>query len=255
MQIAPPARHVVVAIPAHDEAALIEQALLSVLGAVASASRQHRALAFTIGVAAHRCSDDTFAVASRTLAAAGGVRSIVTRDETSRTVGAVRHGLISTLITAEMDPSATWILSTDADSVVPRDWIIDLLAIAQRSDAVAVAGMTELIDWDPDPQTRARYDAIITAGLTPDGGHTHVYAANLAVRLDAYLAAGGFPSVRHGEDHCLLRAVRANGGVVATPREPKVQTSGRIEGRAHDGLADLLASLVPRADPAVTSGD
>ena len=243
MQLAQSVRHIVVAIPAHDEQEFIESALLSVFAAVAAAERQGAALDYTIGVAAHRCADDTYEVASRTLAAANGVRGVVMRDRTSRSVGGVRHRLIRSLLTSTMAPSTTWILSTDADSLVPRDWITAMLAAADRSSAVAVAGMTDLVDWSATPQARAVYDSIIADGLLEDGGHSHAYAANLAVRLDAYLAAGGFPQVPHGEDHALLAALRADGATIATPREPKVRTSGRMPGRAAHGLGDLLADL------------
>lgn len=239
----PTVDHVIVAIPAHDEQDLIDRAILSVLAAIGTAQKQRPRLTFTLGVAAHKCSDDTFSVAARTLAAAGAVEGHVLRDESSRSVGGVRRRLIGALVEPAMRARSTWILSTDADSVVPSDWITGMLGAARPTGAVAVAGMTELIDWAATPHARAAYESIIEDGLTPDGGHRHVYAANLAVRLDAYVAAGGFPSVPHGEEHALIAAIRANGGPVATPRTPTVRTSGRMPGRAAHGLADLLAGL------------
>lgn len=136
-----------------------------------------------------------------------------------------------------------WVFSTDADSVVPQRWLTDMLRIAEAARADAVAGLTELIDWSPTQRARRAYSTLIRSGMSTDGGHGHEYAANLAVRLDTYLAVGGFPAVTHGEERALLAKIRRAGGVVATPREPVVQTSGRIPGRAHHGLSDLLASL------------
>lgn len=49
--------------------------------------------------------------------------------------------------------------------------------------------------------------------MGPHGNYRHVYAANLAVRLDVFTAVGGFPARRHGEEHGLLAAVRAAGSV------------------------------------------
>lgn len=237
-----PAQRILVAIPAHNEQQLLGRALRAVLRSAAEL-RRHRPVRVAIGVAAHRCSDDTFALAADILTDAENIEAVVVRDRTSGSVGEVRRRLISQLAGWHLLPTETWILSTDADSVVPRDWMTSMMAIAERESAVAVAGMTELVDWSASRQARAAYQAIIAAGLSADGGHGHVYAANLAVRLDAYLAAGGFPDAESAEEHALVHAIRAGGGLVATPRAPKVRTSGRIPGRAAHGLANLLATL------------
>ena len=248
--MSPPIEHVIIAMPAHDEQQLVGSALTAVLAAIQHAEGQTGAR-FHIGVSAHRCSDATFSVASAALAD-GDVDAVVLRDRDSRTVGGVRRRLISVLLDGSMPPDRTWVFSTDADSVVPRDWISGLLVAAESSGAVAVAGMTDLVGWQATQEERAAYDRLIADGLRPQAGHAHVYAANLAVRLDAYLGSGGFRDVPHGEDHCLLGRVRRHGGVVATPRWPRVLTSGRTVGRASHGLASLLASL--RADGARPAG-
>jgi hypothetical protein len=235
-------RWILVAVPAHDEQQLLGRALEAVLHSAAHVRRQ-RPVRVVVGVAAHRCNDDTFSVATTALARADGIEAVVVQDQSSRSVGEVRHRLVSRLAGRQLPPSATWVLSTDADSVVPPDWMLSMIEVAEREAAVAVAGMTELIDWSTSSQRHTAYEAIIAAGLTEDGGHRHVYAANLAVRLDAYRAAGGFPSTASGEDHGLIRAIRANGGAVATPQHPRVRTSGRVPGRAAHGLANLLATL------------
>lgn len=242
MSASVPAARVLVAIPARDEQQLLVRALESVLIA-ADRLRRQRDVRLTIGVAAHHCTDDTFAVAAQALTGADGIEAVVVRDRVSATVGEVRHRLVQRLAGWRWPSADTWLLSTDADSVVPPDWMTGLLRVAEREDAVAVAGMTELVDWSATRQSRAAYAAIIAAGLTEDGGHRHVYAANLAVRLDAYAAAGGFPAVASGEDHALVQAIRAAGGRVATPREPTVRTSGRMPGRAAHGLGSLLTTL------------
>jgi hypothetical protein len=70
-----------------------------------------------------------------------------------------------------------------------------------------------------------------------------VYAANLGVRADAWLAAGGFPHVPIGEEHALLTLLRAQGRPVTSSTTIRVRTSARLHGRAHGGLADLLRKL------------
>ena len=136
------------------------------------------------------------------------------------------------------------LLSTDADSRVPLDWVASLLGPAERDDAVAVTGMVELVDWAATPAAREAYARIIEAGLRDGDHHDHVYAANLAVRLDAYLAVGGFPSVRHGEEAGLLAALRAAGLPVTSTQASVVHTSGRMPGRAAEGLGALLERMI-----------
>ncbi|MEO5709728.1 MAG: hypothetical protein ABIQ59_07890 [Nocardioidaceae bacterium] len=73
--------------------------------------------------------------------------------------------------------------------------------------------------------------------------HGHVHGANLAVRADAYLDVGGFPGAVHGEDQALVDALVARGHRLLRTREISVVTSGRLVGRAQDGLADHLRRL------------
>lgn len=68
-------------------------------------------------------------------------------------------------------------------------------------------------------------DHLVQAGIHGTDRHDHVYAANLGMR-SSYQRAGGFPDVRHGEEHALLAAVRSAGGRVLTSAELAVITSG-----------------------------
>jgi hypothetical protein len=230
---------VLVAIPAHDEEAEIAGCLEHVARAVRLASSTYGPV--TVAVAAHRCTDDTFGTASAALSDLPG-RHLVVRDEVSHTVGAVRARLVAGWASRHQpEPGRTWVLSTDADSHVPPDWIIGTLAEARRRGAVAVAGMVELRGWDAPPEVRERYRALIDAGLRDDG-HTHVYGANLAVRLDAYLRVGGFRA-GHGEDQDLVDRLREAGEPVVSLLSPLVRTSAREPGRAEHGLGALLQRL------------
>lgn len=241
------------AIPAHNEQHLIVTCLAAVRAAADDARLAFPGVRVHVGVAAHRCTDRTAELAAA--ATAGFDTVTVLRDSESETVGEVRHRLARAMLPwlGDASPRRAWLLSTDADSQVPRTWIRDMVAIARRERSHAVLGMTELIDWNATPEARAAYDEIITAGLTEDG-HSHVYAANLAVRLDAYLDAGGFPSVQSGEDHGLVAALRAIGSRIATTRHPRVRTSGRMPGRAAHGLGAMLADIAQPALPAVAQG-
>jgi Glycosyltransferase like family 2 len=230
---------VLVAIPAHDEQAEIAGCLEHLAVAVRQAQASPAYGRVRVAVAAHRCHDETFAVARDLLAGLPG-RHLVVRDEASTTVGEVRARLVAAG-SADLDPSRTWLLSTDADSHVPADWVTGSVAVARHAAAVAVAGMVELRDWDAPAEVLERYRALVAGGLTPDG-HTHVYGANLAVRLDAYLRVGGFRA-GHGEDQDLVDRLRAAGEHVLSRFSPLVRTSARRPGRAEHGLGALLQRM------------
>lgn len=234
---APPALLVVV--PAHDEARRLPAALSSVGRALAGWPGPSRVV-----VNAHRCTDGTAAVARVALRPDGPLPGLVVEDATSVTVGEVRdRGVRAALERWPLAPGSTWLLSTDADSVVPAGWVRSLLDVAVSRSAVAVAGMVELTDWTATPEARAAYDSIVRSGITGPDTHEHAYAANLAIRLDAYLAVGGFPAVAHGEETALLAALAAAGWPVTSTRASVVRTSGRMPGRAREGLGHLLQQL------------
>ena len=249
---------VLVAVPARDE----EQRVASCLDSVATALRQARAHGIVeraaVAVAVHRSTDRTAEVVGERLAAWTDLETFCHADADSTTVGAVRSKLVTEacgVLALAPQPQA-WLFSTDADSVVPDAWVTELLAHADASAAHCVAGMVDVEGWRAHPPALAAYDRIVAGGMDAGrrdvqaekgngggGGHRHVYGANLAVRLDAYAACGGFPSVPHGEDHGLVGRLRAAGHRVVAVHHPAVLTSGRMPGRARHGLGDLLERL------------
>ena len=251
---------VLVAVPARDE----EQRVVSCLDSVAVALRRARAHGTVdraaVAVAVHRSTDRTAQVVAEALAAWPDLETFCHADDDSTTVGGVRGRLVAGACEAlDLAPAPhRWLFSTDADSVVPGSWVTELLAHADAAAADCVAGMVDLEGWPAHPAALAAYERIVAGGMEAgvrdrrDGGgngrgngagHRHVYGANLAVRLDAYAACGGFPSVPHGEDHGLVGRLRAAGHRVAAVREPAVLTSARMPGRARHGLGDLLERL------------
>ena len=239
-----PAVDVLIAIPAHDEERTLPRCLGHVLAAIEHARAEGAAAAATVAVAAHRCSDRTEQLA-RAILAAAPVRAVVLTDPDSPTIADVRRAAVGAALTGVTDPARTWLFNTDADSWVPPDWIPGLLAACRRAGAVGAAGMVEVEGWQASERAREAYAAIIAAGVH-GSNHDHVYGANLAVRLDAYLAVGGFTAHRHGEDHDLVARLRATGHRVATPVVPRVITSGRLDPRCDQGLGALLRSLAAR---------
>ncbi len=242
---------VVVTVPAHDEEDELPDCLRHVAGAVAQARAAGALSRVVVAVGAHRCRDDTLGRAHRVLAGLPDVEPLVAADPHSASVGQVRAGLVAAVCRrhAELVPQAptTWLFHTDADSHVPPDWITGTLAQLRRRDAVAAAGMVALRAWDAPEAARRRYAGLVAAGLGTGGrdgeGHDHVYGANLVVRLDAYLAVGGFRDVVHGEDHDLVDRLHARGHRVPGLLTPVVSTSSRSPGRAEHGLGALLRGL------------
>lgn len=230
-----------VAIPAHDEVTEIEACLGHVILASRHALDTGATDRVSLVVGAHRCADGTAEAAEAVLTAFPGQHSVL-RDDSARSVGQVRARLLQHAlpgVTAPLDRA--WMLCTDADSHVPRDWISGMLDETTRRDAVAGVGLVALRDWQASAHARTRYAAIIAAGLGPTG-HSHVYGANLAVRLDAYLRVGGFHDV-HAEDQDLIDRLRDAGERVTPLLAPVVMTSARHDGRAANGLSTLLGRL------------
>ncbi len=226
----------VITVPAHDEADLIGECLDSVITATATLS-----VPVAVVLSAHRCTDDTEAIARERLSRLRGLAEGLVVRVGSGTVATARSaGTMSglCLLTAYGVPfERTWLLSTDADSRVPADWIHSYQPHL-TSGAAAVAGMVRVPGWDDVPA----YQRIIDAGLRSDG-HDHVYGANLAVRADAYLDVGGWPEQVPGEDSALLSALRAKNWPVRSAPGVVVTTSGRTTPRAPGGLGALLGRL------------
>ncbi len=146
------------------------------------------------------------------------------------------------------------ILTTDADTIVPPDWVArNLRAIDAGASAVAGA-------FDIDPAEKmglpvmlrlrlgleARYEALITelaCRLDPQPHdpwprHAATSGASLAVDLEAYLAVGGMPALPVGEDRAFVDALVAAGRRVRHDPDIRVRTSARLIGRAIGGFSD-----------------
>ncbi|MFI8351989.1 glycosyltransferase [Streptomyces cyaneofuscatus] len=224
---------VAVVVPAHDEEALLPAAL----AAIGRAAR-HPALAATrvlTVVVADDCRDRTPAVARD--AGALVVDAAFRNPGRARAAG-VRHALAR----AEAAAPVTWIATTDADSVVPHDWLAHHLARA-REGWQAVVGTVALPSTSPlAAPHRIRYEATRPPTGTP-WAHPHVHGANLGVAIAAYRDVGGFPSLATGEDRALVEALERRGHRVLRTAHCPVLTSPRLQARAHGGFGDYLAAM------------
>lgn len=218
-----------VVVPAHDEEELLPALLDSLRVA---RNRLPAGVACSIVVVADACTDGTVDVARSRL----GRRDVVVTCA-ERCVGSARR-VGTAVAVSDAGRPGTWLASTDADCVVPPTWLVDHLGFA-RAGVRAVAGVVALDDSDPVLTGRFRNKYRVA----PDGTHDHVHGANLGMRSDAYLRAGGWRSVATAEDHDLWDRLRADGPVVHT-NSLAVSTSARVVGRAPRGFADGLAELL-----------
>ncbi len=166
-------------------------------------------------------------------------------------IGALRHlGVRHTLAALDHPPGVTWLLDTDADTIVPPTWALDHLRYAARG-VVGVAGMADLDTTDDLSAHARRHYRTLMAQRVHGKRHTNVFGANLGVRADAYLDVGGFPLDSVGEDHLLWEHLRATGLRTERPTAVRVTTSARLHGRACGGLANLLYDMHQPAEDEV----
>lgn len=157
-------------------------------------------------------------------------------------VGAARATGVSQAWTRTTRPDRSWIACTDADSLVPADWLRTQWALA-ASGADVVLGTVR-----PDPREITPQDLQVWLDEHDLGdGHEHVHGANLGVRGSWYARVGGFRALPAHEDVELVRRLRAEGArVVSTGRSPVI-TSARLTGRAPEGMASYLGDLHRRS--------
>lgn len=213
-----------VLIPAHNEEQRITDCLLSIRRSVAHARQQ--GVRSHVTVVLDRCTDSTPHLARQWADTVielhdgnvGIARSKAAEDH-------IEHGRL-------------WLASTDADSIVPEDW----LWRQWTCGADVFCGIVQVDDWED-------YDgAVIDAfGATrPVDGHPHVHGANLGISASAYRVSGGFEPLSAHEDVQLIRRCEEAGLRIARLASPAVITSARRDARARGGFGDFLLALEQR---------
>ncbi len=223
------AERVVVVVPAHNEESTLPACLASVLSAATRSP-----LPVEVVVVLDSCADASPAVVR-------AFPSVRTVEVDARNVGVARGaGMVSAL-----PGRPVWLMTTDADSLVPPHWIAGHLAHAYRG-ADIVVGTVTAVDWREWPPGLAEvYHRRYATKVHPQGqGHGHVHGANLGLSGRAYLAAGGFGPLATAEDRALVNAARAAGLHVLSVTDVPVVTSTRAVSRAPQGFSDHLRRLV-----------
>lgn len=238
-----------VVIPARNEDALLPEALQSVRAAIAAAECELRGdlpnvlraatcypgvylargqLDITVTVVADRCTDRTVEVARRWA-------DRILEVDAGSPGQARRHGFADQRNRG--GSVGRWLLSTDADSVVPECWIIEHL-LHRSAGADVVAGEVAVTDWSGRPPTlRTLYEAEYSSR------NDHTHGANLGLTDGAYRVVDGFRALATGEDQDIVDRCLELGFRVDWCASAPVITSARRAARAIDGFAAYLNEL------------
>ncbi len=248
----------VIAVPVRNEAERIGACLRAI-------DRQAGLPPGSLGVVLflNNCTDGTAAIVAALLPSLTVPVRVLTEDYSGAHAGWARR--------RAMDAAAEWlgdaggaILSTDADSRVPPNWVArNLAAIAAGADAVAGRVELDVEEGKLLPamlHARGRleddYDALITeaeARIDPDPHdpwpcHRTTIGATLAVTSEAYRAVGGMPEIPLGEDGAFIARLIAHGKRVRHATDVCVTVSARLTGRAPGGVADTIRSRCEEPD-------
>ncbi|MDQ7997238.1 MAG: glycosyltransferase [Luteibacter sp.] len=244
---------VVVAIPVRNEA----ENIAGCLDALARMDRRGIQLLAVILVF-NGCSDTSWETAS---ACWGSTRLPlrlieVALDPALNHAGGARAAALSLALTALGERRGGTILTTDADSRVPREWMVQIQAMIDGG-ADAVAGEITVDEtaavWPESLRSRHRIEAEYASLLdeidalcdpvphNPWPRHRRCSGANLAFRADALRELRALPAPPYGEDRALVDACLARDLSVRHAPSPRVETSSRLTGRASGGMADTLS--------------
>ena len=231
-----PVRHVIIGIPARDEAETIVDCLRSVIRAAAVV-----AIPVHVVVADDGSTDGTDRLARSVLASASGVSSQVVTGRFGTAGGARMAALDTGVVAVPDEPMTTWLATTDADTVVADDWVACHLHWADRG-LDAIAGLVD-VAWHPGQATLARRYAHAVAHAGNSTGHHHVHGANLGLRANRWAQVAGCGDGEDGEDGELWRRLRAAGVGTLGVTDLRVRTSARVHGRVAGGFSGYLRAL------------
>jgi cellulose synthase/poly-beta-1,6-N-acetylglucosamine synthase-like glycosyltransferase len=251
-------RHCAVAIPVKDEAVRLPRCLRALASQRDKLKRSLPTESFRVVIFANNCTDNSAKVA-RSMSAHLSMPVLVVEaalPPAEAHAGNARR--------AAMDMAETWlmergpggvILTTDADSEVPADWVANNLA-AVDSGADAVLGHIALDEEGellPEALHRrgcleGAYETLLTElsslldpiASNPWPHHATISGASLAVTVEAYRRVGRLPRVPLGEDKALVAELLRHDARIRFSPDIQVVTSGRVNGRAPGGVADTL---------------
>jgi glycosyltransferase involved in cell wall biosynthesis len=247
---------IIVAIPARDEAERIASCLTAL-------NDQHQC-PDTVILLLNNCTDDTEAIAR---AMAPGLRfhlDVICRILPSAQANAGHARQLAMAMAAERAGPNGVLLTTDADSVVPPDWVWrNLVALHQGADLVCGRAVIDPVEaaiipahLHADDERECRLITLLDdiAWMLdpnphdPPPRHTEASGASLAVSVETYHQVGGIPAIPSGEDRAFVDALRGIDARIRHDPAIEVIVSGRIVGRAAGGMADTIRRRIVRQD-------
>jgi hypothetical protein len=225
-----------VVLPVRDEQELLPRALAALTIAGASVD-----VPCLVVVVLDCCSDKSLTIARRWRRSLchqpGNLGAILVRSSRGNVGAARRSGVEAVLKKWRPMVDHLWLATTDADSMVPADWLSAQLH--QHEAGIDVwTSRVAVEDWEgrsPGMATdwQASYDA----------EHAPIHGASLGMNGSTYLRAGGFSALAHSEDRALYEAAVSLGGLVVHDQSVRVVTSARREARAPLGFSSALSSI------------
>ena len=226
-------QHAAVLVPARNEESLLPRCLNSILRALAKLPSD---ITSDIIVVVDRSTDQTLKVARSMLGGYGAAFTTL-----KGRVGVARAHAAKVALARYGGPlECCWLANTDADCVVPENWLVDQMFFAGMG-AQAVDG-TVVVDSFSEHCNGTAGLFHDTYTIYSDGTHPHVHGANIGIRADLYLEAGGWASLATAEDHDLWDRLSLLNCRRLSPASLTVITSGRRIGRAPHGFAQALAA-------------
>jgi len=156
------------------------------------------------------------------------------------------------------------VLTTDADAIVPPDWVaLNLDAVAAGAEVVCGQAVIDPREAEDIPAHLHADDALechyadlldaIAEALCPDPAdprprHTEASGASLAVTVGAFNQVGGVPLVPSAEDRALVAALARIDAPIRHEPAIRVTVSGRLDGRAPGGMADTMRRRIMQQD-------
>lgn len=238
-----------IAIPARDEAALIERCLQAL-------AAQQGAPDFAVVLFLNNCSDDTPTVVRRAAETLPYPIYVYEADLPQGFADAAWARRLALNAAAGLVSPDGIVLSTDADSYAAANWVAECLAaIDNGADIVCGFVAPDFSDAPSLDFETLRHGAFeyeysqlgteLASLVNPDPydpwpRHQMETGANLGVRARVLREVGGVPHVCPGEDQALVRLARAHGFHVRHDFKPHVTTSSRLQGRAAGGWSEDL---------------
>lgn len=229
----------VVVVPARDEEDRIGRCLEALAG-----QRGIAADAYAVVLVLDACRDATEQHARAAAARHPGLQ-LTLLDGPGQGVGAARRLGMEHAVQRLLDAGRPdgLIASTDADTVVPPDWLARQLALV-AAGARAVGGDIRLDPSQALPLEAARrreqrgaQRLVRVRERDPQAEHPHFAGASMSLTAEAYVTIGGMEPLSALEDEALARRLDAAGIPIARPADVHVHTAPRTTGRAPRGLS------------------